>query len=447
VPAKVLQAAWAGRFDEARRLLRPTIEHHATPARRAHCWAQMAVFHAAVGDSAAAANAAADADVELHIAGTQATRLEFTLLLLALAAWTAGDAAAATKRTRAAEQASSGTAPRLLALRELMGELIAGIPNDEQFATGVSAGLARLRESSFGGLARLIEQLPYRFCPGPADTVLRRLARREFPRRFAASVAAGEIAPLTDWLESVYGRQFSEIPLHERFDRWTAVQCGLDTTTVMTIRGQLAAYRPPAPAIVALLDDIDTSIDVLFENLDTAAPLMAEHSRAVSAWCSRIARAFGLSEREIAFITRCGLIHDIGKMRTPAEILNAPRRLEPAEWAIMRDHAAVGGQIIADHPMLVNFVPIVRGHHERLDGRGYPDGLRAGAIPFAARIVSVADSFNAMIGRRPYRLPMTPTDALGELDRNRHTQFDPEVVEAMIRIVQGRIGSEPLHRA
>ena len=109
----------------------------------------------------------------------------------------------------------------------------------------------------------------------------------------------------------------------------------------------------------------------------------------------------------------------------------------------MRDHAAEGGRIVGALPALAAFIPIVRGHHERLDGQGYPDGLKAGAIPLAARIVSVADSFNAMIGRRPHRSPMVPDDALGELERHRGTQFDPEVVGAMVRIVLGRIRDVP----
>jgi HD-GYP domain-containing protein (c-di-GMP phosphodiesterase class II) len=103
----------------------------------------------------------------------------------------------------------------------------------------------------------------------------------------------------------------------------------------------------------------------------------------------------------------------------------------------------VGGRIVAARDRLAPFVPIVRSHHERLDGKGYPDGLRTTAIPLAARIVSVADSFNAMIGRRAYRLPLPPTEALDELDRNRGTQFDPEIVAAMIRIVEGRIAELP----
>jgi HD-GYP domain-containing protein (c-di-GMP phosphodiesterase class II) len=98
--------------------------------------------------------------------------------------------------------------------------------------------------------------------------------------------------------------------------------------------------------------------------------------------------------------------------------------------------------MLADVRELRPFVPVVRGHHERLDGKGYPDGLRLGAIPLAARIVAVADSFNAMIGRRPYRVALTPYAALNELEAFAGTQFDPEIVGAMIRVVGGQIGPE-----
>jgi putative nucleotidyltransferase with HDIG domain len=265
------------------------------------------------------------------------------------------------------------------------------------------------------------------------------------PARFAAAITAQDAGPLQSWLDTIPGLTFGDTPIVDRFDRWAAEPGAFAARThaeTRRVRRQLAMYRLPTPVILRVVDDIDAIVETLFVQLDGASPLMAEHSRAVSAWCSRLARTLGLSESEITFVARCGLIHDIGKMVTPADILNAPRQLSPDEWAIMRDHTVEGERILARLPMLAHFIPIVRGHHERLDGKGYPDGLRANAIPVAARIVSVADSFNAMIGRRPYRLPMVPTQALDELVRHRHTQFDPEIVEAMVQIVLGRF-AEP----
>jgi putative nucleotidyltransferase with HDIG domain len=185
----------------------------------------------------------------------------------------------------------------------------------------------------------------------------------------------------------------------------------------------------------ATIDEIDAAIDVIVVRMDAGDPLTAEHSRAVSAWSERIARHLGLDDAEVAQARRAGLIHDIGKVATPREILHAPRSLTDAEMAVMRDHVNAGARLVAGDARLRTFVSTIRGHHERIDGRGYPDGVRGEAITLCTRIVSVADSFNAMIGRRPYRAPWAPTDALEELHRNRSTQFDPDVVDALTAVL------------
>jgi putative nucleotidyltransferase with HDIG domain len=183
------------------------------------------------------------------------------------------------------------------------------------------------------------------------------------------------------------------------------------------------------------LDDIDVLIYDLLKRLDARDPVTSEHCRAVSAWCGRIARRLSLSESEITYVARSGLIHDIGKVQTPLEILHAPRSLTEEEWVLMRAHSASGEEIIRTLKPLRHLAPAVRSHHERIDGRGYPDGLVGTQITLATRIVTVADAFNAMIGRRPYRLPISPANALDRLNENRSGQFDPIIVEAMIDVV------------
>lgn len=449
LPARALQAGWAGDFGVAARILRPSAAAAATPARRARCWAQIALYCAAEAEPDGAAEAIAAARTELVDVDIETAHVRMTWLIVALAAWTAGRKAEAFECVAAADAVHGASSPRIAALRAVLTTLLTGSASAGNFIGNVAAALADLRSCAFGGMAKLIEALPYRDVR-PAErneTIGSLLAKAELPERFTAAVAADDAGPLHEWLDSLRGTVLDEVAVAERFEEWAAGQNRFDPATraaISKVRRQLTAYRRRAPAFLRLVDDIDTSINALFEHLDAAAPLMAEHSRAVSAWCSRLARALDLTEGEIDFVTRGGLIHDIGKMRTPGEILHAPRHLTPDEWIIMQAHAAEGGQIISSVPILRPFVPIVRGHHERLDGRGYPDGLRLGAIPLAARIVSVADAFNAMIGRRPYRAPMAPTDALAELRRNAHTQFDPEIVEAMVRIVQGRVSEATL---
>lgn len=183
------------------------------------------------------------------------------------------------------------------------------------------------------------------------------------------------------------------------------------------------------------IDPVDAKIDELLFQLSAQDSLTAEHSRSVGMWCWRIAKHMQLSREESYHVIRCGLLHDVGKSSTPIEILTAPRRLTEEEWAIMLQHAVQGEEIVAAIGELRQFAPGVRSHHERFDGRGYPDGIERGSIPFAARIVSVADAFNAMIARRPYRNPLPPTHAIEELKRNSGTQFDPAAVETMIAVV------------
>jgi putative nucleotidyltransferase with HDIG domain len=199
-----------------------------------------------------------------------------------------------------------------------------------------------------------------------------------------------------------------------------------------------ASWRPLARVADEPLDEIDARIDGLIVRLQARDPLTSEHSRAVAGWCARLGRRLGLESAEVTFVTRCGLLHDIGKALTPLEVLNAPRALDEREWSVMRAHAAAGEGIVRRIPELRVFSPAVRSHHERLDGRGYPDGLPGSAIPLTARIVAVADCFNAMIGRRPYRLPMAPSRALEELTESRGTQLDPEIVGAMVGLVAGQ---------
>jgi putative nucleotidyltransferase with HDIG domain len=183
------------------------------------------------------------------------------------------------------------------------------------------------------------------------------------------------------------------------------------------------------------IDEIDVVLDDLLTQLDQSDALTAEHSRAVASWCGRLAKRLGSSKDEIVHLTRAGLIHDIGKVTTPAEILGAPRRLDDEEMEIMRRHAEAGAFIVQDVPLIRHLTPAVRNHHERFDGTGYPDRLRFEDIPYVARVVAVADSFNAMIGRRPYRPPLAPSVALERLVEGRGDQFDPDIVDAMIDVV------------
>ncbi len=180
-------------------------------------------------------------------------------------------------------------------------------------------------------------------------------------------------------------------------------------------------------------DEVVTSLLAALEARDAAT---CEHSRAVGMWCGRIAKMLGLPSERQRIAVLAGILHDVGKLATPSEILLKPGPLDPGEWETMREHSRIGAQMLERIPSLRELAPIVRAHHERIDGRGYPDGEMDARIPRLARIVAVADAFHAMISRRPYRAAMSLVAALDELRAGAGTQWDSAIVDAMLEIVQ-----------
>ncbi|MGZ3516362.1 MAG: HD-GYP domain-containing protein [Vulcanimicrobiaceae bacterium] len=156
------------------------------------------------------------------------------------------------------------------------------------------------------------------------------------------------------------------------------------------------------------------------------------HSKATGEWARRLSIAMGLDAETTAFIELSAVLHDIGKISTPDEILFKTSSLTEAEWEVMREHAASGQRILDRIPSLRRCSIVVRAHHERWDGAGYPDGLAGTTIPFEARVVAVADAFHAMISDRPYRKAIPPRQALEILRAGAGTQWDPAVVDAML---------------
>lgn len=181
------------------------------------------------------------------------------------------------------------------------------------------------------------------------------------------------------------------------------------------------------------------------ETTDALLAMLAErdygtccHSKATGEWARRLATAMGCDAETTDFVELCALLHDIGKISTPDEVLLKAGPLTAGEWDIMRDHAAAGSRILNQIPSLQRCSIVVRAHHERYDGAGYPDGLAGTSIPLEARIVAVADAFHAMISERPYRRPIAPRAALQILEEGRGSQWDPEVVDAMIGMFRRR---------
>src|SRR2546430_4283132 len=135
---------------------------------------------------------------------------------------------------------------------------------------------------------------------------------------------------------------------------------------------------------------------------------------------------------EIQAIKAAALLHDVGKLAIPEHILNKPGRLTPAEYEIMKRHAAIGADILSVIGFPYAVTPIVRHHHENWDGKGYPDGLTGDTIPIGSRILAVVDCFDALTSDRPYRPRMTDRDALQVVTDRRGNMYDPQVVDAFL---------------
>jgi diguanylate cyclase (GGDEF)-like protein len=172
------------------------------------------------------------------------------------------------------------------------------------------------------------------------------------------------------------------------------------------------------------------SKDVLLSALCERSPDLGAHLSAVADLASQCARRLGLTRDELEIVHHAAELHDIGKLAIPDDILLKPGPLSAEEWTLVRGHTLAGERILAAAPSLGPVARLVRSSGERWDGTGYPDALAGDAIPLGARIIAVADAFDAMTSGRPYRAAVSHLDALAELERCAGTQFDPAVVAA-----------------
>ena len=224
---------------------------------------------------------------------------------------------------------------------------------------------------------------------------------------FPALAAADEplvlitIGPLV-WLLTVFSR--------DRSERWSAT---------------LELHRAYRGTVMLLVDVVEHDDDYT-----------AEHSRSVVELARGVAQELEMDKYELQELEFAALLHDVGKIAIPKQILHKPAALTESEFEVMKTHT-IEGQFMLDRigGLLGRVGEIVRSCHERWDGKGYPDGLKGEEVPLAARIVFVCDAYNAMTTNRPYRAALPHEKAIAELVENAGTQFDPEVVAAMVRVI------------
>lgn len=182
------------------------------------------------------------------------------------------------------------------------------------------------------------------------------------------------------------------------------------------------------------LEDMHEIVDALATTLEAKNAYTCGHSGRVAELSLALAKGMGLSETEQAMIHIGAHLHDIGKIGIPDHILNKPGKLTDAEFDIIRQHPNIGSNIVNKVKALRSIASIVRHHHERFDGTGYPDRLCGEDISLGARIVAVADAFDAMNNLRTYREALSFHDSMDELWRCRGSQFDPAVVDVLITL-------------
>ncbi len=174
----------------------------------------------------------------------------------------------------------------------------------------------------------------------------------------------------------------------------------------------------------------------LSELIDLRDPSVLGHSKQVSIYATHIARRMGLNDKQTDLIRKAGLLHDIGKLGVPIEILSKPGKLTSDEYESVKEHAALGAELVKNSPSLRSLAQVIRHHHERFDGKGYPDKIGGNQISVEARIVAVADAIEAMASDRPYRRALQFDMLKEELLRNSGTQFDPLVIDAAIKVIE-----------
>ncbi len=158
------------------------------------------------------------------------------------------------------------------------------------------------------------------------------------------------------------------------------------------------------------------------------------HSKRVAMYCSRIAEALGLSEADQTFIYQAGLLYDVGKVLTPEAILLKPRKFNRREYTIIKNHSVDGEKMVTAISAFKSYGGVIRHHHERFDGDGYPDGLKGETIPLFSRIMSIADAFDAMTTNRIYKSRKNIVGAMEEITKHSGTQFDPSLVEIALGV-------------
>ena len=215
-----------------------------------------------------------------------------------------------------------------------------------------------------------------------------------------------------------------------------------DAEFLSIFANNIAAALQGADKNEKLKNSYVSSVRALVKAIEGHDTYTRGHSERVSEWAVKVARALGMPESEIEYLSLGSILHDVGKIYISESIVKNPRRLTEAEYKIIQKHPERGEEIVREIPFIIDHMYLVRSHHERWDGRGYPDKLAGDDIPLGAQILAVVDAFDAMTSSRPYRRGMPPKQAAREIEKNMGTQFSRPVAEAFLKVFEEDLNAD-----
>jgi putative two-component system response regulator len=229
--------------------------------------------------------------------------------------------------------------------------------------------------------------------------------------------------------------------LSDKQDRIEGIKAGADDFLTRPVdRTELLARVRSLLRLKQRTDELERAESVLFslaQSIEGKDPYTHGHCERLAEYSARLGEQVGLSEDQITALSRAGIVHDVGKIAVPDAILLKPGRLTADEWAIIREHSVVGERICAPLKSFRFVLPIIRHHHEKRDGSGYPDGLRGEAIPVTARVLQIVDVYDALTTDRPYKKAFSITDALQTMKEEvSKGWWDPYIFDAFERLVK-----------
>jgi len=201
---------------------------------------------------------------------------------------------------------------------------------------------------------------------------------------------------------------------------------------LMLTMGDIEVFSSRPDDFFSLMQTSCEALLATFKPLGNAGYLLAAHAEMVSKMSYKLARSMGLSDNDAKMIRMAGLVHDIGQAGIEEALIKKPSPLSAEEYELLKGHAAKGQKILSAINFLNEIAVIVGQHHERLDGKGYPNGLRDGEIYKAARIIAVTEAYDSMVSRHSYKKPVSKDEAISELLRCSGPQFDADIVKAFI---------------